>query len=439
MRIPFGTISVTQKSKELIADILASNRLSSGKYVREFEKKFAGVVGATEAVAVSSGTDAVALALAVLYDFGAERGDEIIVPALSFVATGNAILQAGFVPVFVDVDRKSLNIDPSQIENVITERTRAIVPVHLMGKPADMDAINDIARQNHLYVIEDAAEAHGAVYRGQNIGTLGDMAAFSLYVAHIITTVEGGIVTTNKPDFAEVLRSLRSHGRACKCESCVLNTASAYCAKRFKHGNNSDIRFMFERIGFSTKMNEMEAAIGIGNIDAYDDILRKRRENLYYLMEAFRKFEPYLATIEKEPHEEIGPHALPIILREQAQFPRNKFVEHLENNGIDTRSLFSSMPTQCSGFSFLGYKTGDFPNAEYIGEHGIHVGVHQDLGMPECDHFLNTVEQFLQKKHNIDHIGNEGKHNAVGAGAFDIHTFFPGERPKTLENSVFRS
>ena len=395
MRIPFGTISVTEKSKDLIVEILESNRLSSGKYVREFEKKFAGVVGATEAVAVSSGTDAVALALAVLYDFGAERGDEIIVPALSFVATGNAILQAGFRPVFVDIDRKSLNIEPSRIESAITDRTRAIIPVHLMGKPAEMDAVNRIARQNNLYVIEDAAEAHGAVYKGRKIGTLGDMAAFSLYVAHIITTVEGGIVTTDKPDFAGVLRSLRSHGRACKCESCVLNTASAYCAKRFKHGDNSDIRFMFERIGFSTKMNEMEAAVGIGNIDAYDDILRKRRQNLYYLMEAFRKFEPYLSTIEKEPYEEIGPHALPIIVGEQARFPRNKLVEHLEKNGIDTRSLFSSMPTQCAGFGFMGHKTGDFPNAEYIGEHGIHVGVHQDLGMPECDHFLNTVEQFL--------------------------------------------
>ncbi len=395
MRIPFGTISVTEKSKELIADILASNRLSSGKYVREFEKKFAGVVGATEAVAVSSGTDAIALALAVLYDFGAERADEIIVPALSFVATGNAILQAGFVPVFVDVDRKSLNIDPSQIENVITERTRAIIPVHLMGKPADMDAVNDIARENNLYVIEDAAEAHGAVYKGRNIGTLGDMAAFSLYVAHIITTVEGGIVTTSKPDFAEVLRSLRSHGRACKCESCVLNTASAYCAKRFKHAGNADIRFMFERVGFSTKMNEMEAAVGIGNIDAYDDILCRRRENLYYLMERFRKFEPHLATMEKESYEEIGPHALPIVIQDKAQFTRNALVEHLEKNGIDTRNLFSSMPTQCSGFSFLGHKIGDFPNSEYVGNHGIHIGVHQDLGSAECDHVLNAVEGFL--------------------------------------------
>lgn len=397
MRIPFGTISVTQESKELIAEILASNRLSSGKYVREFEKKFAEVVGATEAVAVSSGTDAVALALAVLYDYGAERGDEIIVPALSFVATGNAVLQAGFTPVFVDVDRKSLNIDPSQIEKVITERTRAIIPVHLMGKPANMDAINEIARRNNLYVIEDAAEAHGAAYKGRNVGTLGDMAAFSLYVAHIITTVEGGIVTTSNSEFAEVLRSLRSHGRACKCESCVLNTASAYCAKRFKHGDNADIRFIFERIGFSTKMNEMEAAVGIGNIYAYDDILRKRRENLYYLMERFGKFEPYLATITKEPHEEIGPHALPIVIQETAAFTRDRFVEYLEKSGIETRNLFSSMPTQCSGFRFLGYKTGDFPNSEYVGDHGIHIGVHQDLGKQECDYFLGAVEEFLSE------------------------------------------
>jgi len=395
MRIPFGTISVTEKSKNLISEILESNRLSSGKYVREFERKFAGVVGATDAVAVSSGTDAVALALAVLYDFGAERGDEIIVPALSFVATGNAILQAGFRPVFVDIDRKTLNIDPSQIEQAITDRTRAIIPVHLMGKPAEMDTISCIANAHGLYVIEDAAEAHGAVYRGRNVGTLGDMAAFSLYVAHIITTIEGGIITTKKPQFAEFLRSLRSHGRACKCESCVLNTASAYCAKRFKYGDNSDIRFMFERIGFSTKMNEMEAAVGIGNIEKYDYTLQKRRKNLYYLMEAFHKFEPYLATIEKESYEEIGPHALPIVIQDRAPFTRNEFVEHLEGRGIDTRSLFSSMPTQCPGFSFLGYSIGDLPNAEYIGNNGIHVGVHQDLGMLECDHLLSTIEQFL--------------------------------------------
>ncbi|MBA7582551.1 GDP-perosamine synthase [subsurface metagenome] len=273
MKIPFGTMSITKKTKELINEILESKRVSSGKYVREFEKKFAKLVGTKEAVALSSGTDAVALALAVLYDFGAERNDEIIVPALSFVATGNAVLQAGFKPVFVDIEKETLNIDPKKIEQVITEKTRAIIAVHLMGKPADMDSIRDIAKKYNLFVIEDAAEAHGTVYKSKNIGTLGEMAAFSLYVAHMITTIEGGIVTTNKPEFAEILRSLRSHGRACKCVQCVLNTNSGYCQKRFNNESGGDIRFIFERIGYSAKMNEIEAAVGLGNIEIYSEIL----------------------------------------------------------------------------------------------------------------------------------------------------------------------
>lgn len=396
MKIPFGTISVTERSKTLIAEALGSNRLSGGKYVREFEKKFAELVGAKEAVAVSTGTDADALALAVLYDFGAKRSDEIIVPALSFVATGNAILQAGFMPAFVDVDRKTLNIDPKKIEAAITGKTKGIMPVHLMGKPADMDTINAIAKKHNLYVVEDAAEAHGSAYKGRNVGTLGHMSAYSLYVAHIISTIEGGIITTDNADFAEILRSLRSHGRACKCESCVLNTASAYCNKRFNYGDNADIRFIFERIGFSSKMNELEAAVGLGNLEIYHDILDKRRGNLYYLMDKFKKFNSYLATIEKEPYEEIGPHAFPIIIQEGTKFTRNQLVNFMEKKGIDTRNLFSSMPTQCPGFSFMGYKIGDFPNAEYIGDNGIHIGVHQDLGKDECDYVLNMIEEFLR-------------------------------------------
>ncbi|HHT9158259.1 MAG TPA: DegT/DnrJ/EryC1/StrS family aminotransferase [Candidatus Brocadiaceae bacterium] len=395
MRIPFGTISVTARSKELINEILTTNRLSSGKYVREFEKRFAELVGAREAVAVSTGTDADALALAVLYDYGAKRNDEIIIPALSFVATGNAVLQAGFIPVFADIDVNTLNIDPAKIEERITEKTKAIMPVHLMGKPADMDAIFGIAHKYNLYVIGDAAEAHGAVYKGKNVAVCGDMAAYSLYVAHIISTVEGGIVTTDDAGFAEIMRSLRSHGRACKCESCVLNRTSGYCNKRFGNGENHDIRFIFERIGFSAKMNELEAAIGIGNLDIYDDILKKRRDNLYYLLDKFQAFDPHIVTIRKESYEDIGPHALPIIIRENPRFDRPKLANFMEERGIDTRTLFSSIPTQCAGFDFLGYKKGDFPNAEYIGNYGLHVGVHQDLSRPECDYILNAIRDFL--------------------------------------------
>jgi len=396
-KIPFGTVSITEKSRELINLILDSNRVSSGRNVREFEKGFAGLVGAKEAVALASGTDADALALAVLYDFGARRNDEVIVPALSFVATGNAVLQAGFKPVFVDIERKTLNMDPGKIERTITENTKAIMPVHLMGKPAPMDEINNIAKKHNLFVIEDAAEAHGTVYKGKNAGRLGQMAAFSLYVAHMVTTAEGGVVVTDKPEFAEILRSLRSHGRACKCPECVLNVASGYCPKRFQYGDKVDLRFTFERIGFSSKMNELEAAIGLGSIEEYPEILRKRRENLTYVMERFKKFDSCLLSIEEEKYEQIGPHAFPVILQEGANFSREAMVDFLEKNGIETRTLFASMPTQCQGFKYLGYKLGEFPNAEYVGNNGFHIGIHQDLGKEHLDYFLEMTGKFLSK------------------------------------------
>lgn len=395
MKIPFGTISITNASKKLLQEALETGRVSSGKYVRQFEKRFAELLGSKEAVAVSSGGEADAVALAVLYDYGASRGDEVITPALSFVATGNSILQAGFTPVFVDIERRTLNIDVKKIEQAITPRTRAIMPVHLMGKPADMDAIIEIARRYKLLVVEDAAEAHGSRYKGRAVGAIGDMGAFSLYVAHMVSSVEGGMVVTDNAEFAEILRSLRSHGRACNCEICVLNTSSAYCPKRFKNDGNFDIRFCFERIGYSCKMNEMEAAIGLGTMDAYDEILSKRKENYAYLIKSFRKFSPYLVPIEPEPHEEIGPHAFPFIVQEEAGFSREALIDFLEKRGIDSRTLFQSMPTQCPGFRFLGYKQGDFPEAEFIGCSGLHIGVHQELSRKHLDYFLNTLEEFL--------------------------------------------
>jgi len=395
MKIPFGTITITKRAKELINDALDLGRVSSGKYVRRLEEEFARMVGTREAVALSSGTDADALALAVLYDFGAKRGDEVIIPALSFIATGNAVLQAGFKPVFVDVERETLNIDPSKIEEKITSKTKAIMPVHLMGKPAKMDEINKIAKKHNLYVIEDAAEAHGAVYKGKNIGTLGDMAAYSLYVAHIITTIEGGMVVTDREDFAEVLRSLRSHGRACKCKICVVNTKSEYCEKRFKQ--NRDIRFMFERIGFSTKMNELEAAIGLGSFEDHSKIIEKRRQNLLTMIKNLDNFSEYFMTIREEPYEKIGPHAFPVIVRENAPFTRNELICYLGQKGIETRDLFASIPTQYPAFIFLGYKLGDFPNAEYIGDHGFHVGVHQNIGSEHIDYLFKTLSNFLKE------------------------------------------
>jgi len=396
--IPFGTITIAEKTKNLIAAALESKRISSGKLVREFEEKFASLFGVREAVAVSTGTDADALALAVLYDYGAQRGDEIIVPALSFVATGNAVLHAGFTPVFADIERETLNINPNLIEQAITERTRAIMPVHLMGKPADMDRITDIAKRYNLYVIEDAAEAYGAMYKGRKIGTIGDIGAFSLYVAHIITTGEGGIIITNDEEKAEILRSLRSHGRACKCVSCVLNTGAGTCAKRFNNPSKTDIRFVFERHGFSSKMNELEAAIGLGSLEYYDQIVEKRRHNFYAMSDVIGKYSQFMYTIKEKNYEKIGPHALPIILKESAHFSRDAFVVYLEKNGVDSRNLFQSMSTQCPGFEFLGQKLGDFPEAEYIADHGLHIGVHQDINDEQIEYLDRVIEDFVKKQ-----------------------------------------
>ncbi len=395
MKIPFGTITITQKAKDLIAEALETGRVSSGRLVRQLEDRFAELTGTKAAVALSSGTDADALALAVLYDFGAKPEDEVILPALSFVATGNAVLQAGFTPVFVDIERETLNINPGRIEEAVTDRTAAIMPVHLMGKPAEMDTINDIAKAHDLFVIEDAAEAHGAVYKGRNVGTLGHMAAFSLYVAHIITAIEGGIVTTNRAEFAEVLRSLRSHGRACKCKQCVINVDETECKKRFAHG--TDIRFVVERMGFSCKMNELEAAIGIGSRERYDPIVSRRHDNLVAMIDGLQEFAPHLTTFREEPHETIGPHALPVLVAEDAPFTRDEIVQHLESAGIDSRNLFLSMPTQCPQFARFGGKLGDFPEAEYVGNCGFHVGVHQDIGPEQIDYFLQTLRQFLSQ------------------------------------------
>lgn len=396
-KVPFGTITITDKAKQLIKEIAEIGNISQGKYVRQFEERFAELIGVKEAIAVSSGTDADMIALSVLYDCGAKRGDEIIVPALSFVATGNAVVHAGFKPVFVDVERDTYNINISLIADKITKKTRAILPVHLMGKPAEMDAIMYIAKRHNLHVIEDAAEAHGAKYKGKNAGSIGNLGAFSTYIAHIITTGEGGIITTNNKDFAEAARSLRAHGRGCTCGECILNAKpGSYCGKRFKEG--TDTRFSFDRIGYSSKMNELEAAIGIGALEIYDEILSKRRENLIYLMDNFRGFEPFLYTFNETSHETIGPHAFPIVLGKKAPFSRDEYSRFLNNNGIDTRDMFASMPTQYPSFKYLGYKLGDFPNAEYIGNNGLHIGVHQDLNAEHLDYVVETTERFIKEK-----------------------------------------
>lgn len=397
MRIPFGTMSLTPTSRRLINECLDRERVSGGMLVHQFENEIAKLIGVKESVAVSSGTDADMLALAVLHDFGAQRGDEVILPALSYVATGHAVIHAGFKPVFVDIDPNTLNINVDAIEAAITARTRALFPVHLMGKPAAMDEINAIAKQHKLAVIEDAAEAWGALYKGRPAGALADMGAFSLYVAHIITTGDGGIVTTDREDYAEILRSLRGHGRACACKVCVSTVSGGQCAKRFADKMIGDRRFHFERIGYSSRMNDLEAALGIGSLELYDEIIEVRHRNLIAMIDGFKQFEEFFTIYPEESHERIGPHAFPFVLKENAPFSRDDVLLHLQSNGIDPRTLFTSIPTQCGGYEFLGHKLGDFPHSEHVGLQGVHIGVHQDISLDDVSYFIDVVDGLIKK------------------------------------------
>jgi dTDP-4-amino-4,6-dideoxygalactose transaminase len=373
MRINFGDLKIGDIAKNRIKKAIDKNWVTEGENVKEFEEKFAKKFSYKHAIATSSGTDACIASLASLYEFGAKRGDEVIVPATTFVATANAVLAAGFIPKFVDIKVDTLNINPDLIEKKITDKTVAIMPVHLMGKPCDMDSILKIAKKHDLKIIEDCCEAHGAKYKGKYIGTIGDMGCFSFYVAHIIVCGEGGMVVTNNDKIAEVIRSVKTHGRP---------TGSIY--------------FDFLRFGLNLRMNDLTAAIGIEGIINFDKIFKKRKENMYKLLDMTKDLEEYAYFCKEEKYELICPHAFPMVLKDP-KYNYKKFYNYLVSKSIQCKTLFSSLPTQHKAFEFMNYKKGDFPEAEYIGDNGLHFGIHQFLTDDDLKYISDNLKNYFKK------------------------------------------
>ncbi|MGD8717819.1 MAG: DegT/DnrJ/EryC1/StrS family aminotransferase [Candidatus Zixiibacteriota bacterium] len=394
-RISVGTVAVGEDGKKRVMEALTRGRISGGKYVQEFEDAFAAYHGLQYGIAVSTGTDADAVAVATLLETGARRGDEVVVPALTFISVANAVLHAGLTPRFADVDPDSYNLDPAAVEAAITPKTRAIMAVHNFGRPAPLDELMDVARRHNLTLIEDAAEAHGARYKGRLVGTFGAMATYSFYVAHILTTGEGGMVITDDADLARLCRSIRAHGRACDCKVCVLNVDSSYCPLRYKYGDNTDIRFHFERVGFSSKMNELEAALGVEQVALMDDIVGARRARLEYYNERLVRYEEYLKLFRPAEGEEISPLCYPIVVREGAPFQRFELTKYLEQHGVETRPAFGAIPTQQPAYEWMGHREGDFPGAEYVGSRGFYIGCHQNITDDDADYVVGLFDEFI--------------------------------------------
>ena len=396
-RITVGTVAVGEGGKRRVMDALARGRISGGKFVQEFEETFAAYHGLKYGVAVSTGTDADAVAVATLLERGARRGDGVIVPALTFISVANAVLHAGLVPRFADIDADSYNLEPAAAEAAVTPRVRAIMAVHNFGRPAPMDELEDVAARHGLTLVEDAAEAHGARYRGKLVGTFGAMAAYSFYVAHILTTGEGGMIITDDDELARLCRSLRAHGRACDCKVCVLNVDSSYCPLRYKYGDDTDIRFHFERIGFSSKMNELEAALGVEQVEKMDDIVRARRERLDYFNKHLARHEEFLKLFRAGPGEEISPLCNPLVVKREAPFERFELTRYLEQRGVETRPAFGCIPTQQPAYKSMGHREGEFPAAEYVGARGFYIGCHQNITDEDAAYVVAAFDEFMKK------------------------------------------
>lgn len=268
--IPIAKPLIADEEVEEVVKVLRSGFIAQGPKVAEFEEKFAEYIGVEHAVAVSSGTTALHLALLAA---GIKPGDEVITTPFSFAATGNSILYVGAKPVFVDIDNKTYNLDPEKIEESVTENTKAIMPVHLYGQPAEMKPINEIAEDIGAVVIEDSAQAHGATYMGKKAGSLGDMGCFSFYPTKNMTTSEGGIVTTNNKEMADMIGVLRAHGES----------------ERYTH----------VVLGYNFRMTDIAAAIGIAQLKKLEKFNEKRIANAKYLTEAIKGIDgieaPYVA------------------------------------------------------------------------------------------------------------------------------------------------
>lgn len=370
-RVSFGHIEVGELGRQYLEQALIRNWVSEGTNVQLFETRFAGRFGYRHAIATSSGTDAGIVAVSTLLDSGAKRGDEVITPALAFTATANCILAAGLVPKFVDVELETLNIDPSLIEAAITPKTRAIQVVHTMGKPCKMNEILAIARRHDLIVIEDCCEAHGATLGGKVVGSFGALGLFSFYAAHLICSAEGGMIVTDKPDLADFCRSIRSHGR-----------------------RGGQIYFHFDRVGFNSKMNDLEAAIGLEGLELFDKIFELRRRYRQRLLDLLAPIEQHFILYRDTPGEVISPHAFPLVLKDERQSVDGLY-EHLERRGIQCKTLFGSLPTQHRAFAFLGYQTGAFPVAERIGRTGLHFGLHQYLNDADIEYVAENLAAYF--------------------------------------------
>jgi len=387
-----GDYRSTPKTEEYISDILKSGRISYGAYSKRFEEEFAALHGCKYGVLSNSGTSSLHIALQALRECNQniDMGDKVLVPATTFVATPNIILHNNMTPVFVDVDPDTYNIDMSKAK--FETGIMAVIPVHLFGYPADMTAVREFATTYNLRIIEDSCETMFVEHNGEKVGSIGDIGCFSMYAAHIIVAGVGGISTTNDPRYAAKMRSLVNHG---------LTMENLNVDKNFSPQPQTNRRFQFDTAGYSYRITEFEAAVGLAQLSDWKNILSARLKNARHIHAKLRILNSAYENKFKLPEYGFnrgGEHAwmmFPIMY--YGNEGKDKLMSYLNHHKIETRDM---MPILSQPFySYLNKE--DFPVSWDICQRGFYIGCHQYLDEEDIEYVAQVMRNYLEENHGV--------------------------------------
>ena len=361
-----------------------------GENVKEFEKEIANKIGVKHAITVGNGTDALIIALKSL---GIKEGDEVITTDYTFFATAEAIRFVGATPVFCDVELDTYNIDPSQIEEKITDKTKAIICVHLFGNACKMDEINDIAKRHNLYVVEDAAQAINSQYNGKNVGNLGDVACFSFFPTKNLGCFgDGGMITTNDDDLATIIRALKVHGsgeNGMKAYA-ILNDEEVEVVEQNSGDNTvyNPLKYYNYLIGHNSRLDEIQAAILRIKLKHLDEYTENRRSISHGYIEALKDTSLVMPT-----ETDSGKHVFHLFILQSEN--REEIESKLKEKGIATGTYYKVPMHLQKAFNDLGYKKGDFPNAEYLSERTFAIPLFPEMNDEEREYIINSIKEIV--------------------------------------------
>lgn len=402
--IPFARRIFDETELVNLVDSSLDLWLTAGRYHDEFEKKFAEQMNVKSALLVNSGSSANLVAFSTLTspslgDKRLKKGDEVITVAAGFPTTVNPIIQNGLVPVFLDVELETYNINVKDLEKALSPKTKAIMLAHTLGNPFDLDAIMEFANKNDLYVIEDCCDAVGTTYNGKLVGTFGHLSTVSFYPAHHMTMGEGGAVLTNDPKLAKIAKSFRDWGRDCHCNPGQNNA----CGMRFKkqYGNlpfGYDHKYVYSNIGYNLKVTDMQAAVGLAQLEKLPMFIEKRKVNFDRINERLKKYEEYFVIPKATEKSVPSWFGYPLTVKENDKFTRNELTQHLEDNNIMTRLLFAGNITKQPAYLDIECRIiGDLENTDTIMNNTFFIGVYPEIDTPQVDYIEQVFADFFNK------------------------------------------